>query len=295
MNWNTDAMMTAITGTSLPVTQVMPAGMSTLTWAFAGGECGSENWGGVSPSGVAGNIKAFLAAGKKYILSTGGASATFTCGSDAGFNAFIQTYQSANLIGVDFDIEGGQTQAQITELVKRVKTAQSTYPNLRFSFTLATLGAAGGSNQLNILGTQALQAIQTVGLSWDNLFINLMVMDYGSGSSVCVMGSNGKCDMTASAIAAAESMHTYWNVPYSSIELTPMIGGNDTPSNIFTLADTSSLSQYALSKGLGGMHFWSLDRDTDCPSGSASATCNSYGTAGVLGFSNAFISALGSH
>ena len=111
--------------------------------------------------------------------------------------------------------------------------------------------------------------------------------------SLTTLGSNGKCDMTASAIAAAESMHTYWNVPYSSIELTPMIGGNDTPSNIFTLADTSSLSQYALSKGLGGMHFWSLDRDTDCPSGSASATCNSYGTAGVLGFSNAFISALG--
>ena len=285
--------MTAITGSSLPVTQVMPAGMSALTWAFAGGECGSENWAGLTPANVTSNIDAFVAAGKKYIISTGGAAATFTCGSDAGFSKFVSSYMSPNLIGVDFDIEGGQDQAIIANLVARVKAAQTAFPNLRFSFTLATLGAAGGGNQLNQLGTWVMQAIQSAGLSWSNVFINLMVMDFGSASSVCILGSDGACDMYQSAVAAAESMHTYWSVPYSSIELTPMIGGNDTPSNIFTLANANSLSAYALSKGLGGMHHWSLDRDTDCPPGSSSATCNSYGTSGPLGFSNAFIAALG--
>lgn len=49
-----------------------------------------------------------MLAGKQYILSTGGAAGSFTCGSDAGFQSFIQKYLSANLVGVDFDIEAGQ-------------------------------------------------------------------------------------------------------------------------------------------------------------------------------------------
>ena len=281
-------MRSAVTGTPQPITKVMPGGMSALTWAFASGECGFETWGGVASAGVAGNIQAFLDAGKKYIVSTGGAAGAFTCGSDANFAKFISTYYSANLIGIDFDIEGGVDQAQITELVKRVKVAQASYPSLRFSFTLATLGSTGSGSQLNILGNWVLEAIKTVGLGWNNLFINLMAMDYGSA---CVVGSSGNCDMGASAVAAAESLHSYFNVPYSSIELTPMIGGNDVTSNIFTLDDVVTVSSYALSKGLGGMHIWSFDRDRDCPPGPALPVCNSYGVAGTLGFSNAFISA----
>ena len=83
----------------------------------------------MTSAGVAGNIQAaFLDAGKKYIVSTGGANGAFTCGSDANFDKFISTYYSANLIGIDFDIEGGVNQAQITELVKRV--------NLQFKLML---------------------------------------------------------------------------------------------------------------------------------------------------------------
>lgn len=293
MNWNTNAMRSAVTGTALPVTQIMPSSMTALTWAFATGECGSENWAGVTPAGVASNIASFLAAGKKYIISTGGANGAFTCGSDAGFAAFMTAYNSSALLGIDFDIESGQTQAGIDSLVQRVKVAQAAYPALRFSFTLATLGAAGGGNQLNSLGSMVMQSIQSAGLSWSNAFINLMAMDYGTGSMACTMGSNGKCDMAQSAISAAEGMHSFWKVPYSSIELTPMIGGNDVVSNIFTVADAATVSAYAVSKGLGGLHHWSLDRDVDCPLGSASATCNSYGTAGPLGFSHAFASGLG--
>ena len=215
MDWNTNTIRSGVTGSMLPITQVMTSGVSALTWAFASGECGSETWAGVTPAGVASNIKAFLAAGKKYIISTGGASGVFTCGSDAGFATFLNTYTSANLVGVDFDIEGGQSQASIDNLVQRVKVAQVAYPALRFSFTLATLGSAGGGNQLNSLGSMVMQAIKTAGLSWSNVYINLMAMDYGDSSMVCVMGSNGKCDMGASAIAAAESMHrsvivSYW-------------------------------------------------------------------------------------
>jgi hypothetical protein len=98
--------------------------------------------------------------------------------------------------------------------------------------------------------------------------------------------------MGQSAIAAAQNLHSYYGIPYANIELTPMIGGNDTQGETFTLADVTTMSNWVLQNGLVGVHFWSFDRDNDCAAGSSSPTCNSYGQAGTLGFTNAFISAL---
>ena len=72
-----------------------------------------------------------------------------------------------------------------------------------------------------------------------------------------------------------------------------MIGGNDATDETFSIADASTLSNWVKANGAAGIHFWSLDRDNDCAPGYASATCNSYGTAGTWGFTNAFISDLG--
>ena len=46
MDWNTDELYTAVTGTRQPVLSVMPAKQKSATWAFATGECGSESWAG---------------------------------------------------------------------------------------------------------------------------------------------------------------------------------------------------------------------------------------------------------
>jgi chitodextrinase len=287
LDWNTNVMTTAVTGSRQPVLSVLPAGVKSVTWAFATGECGSENWGGLTPSAVANaNVQNFVSAGKTYIISTGGAAGSFTCGSDAGFTKFIQTYYSANMRGVDFDIEAGQSQATIDNLVQRVINAQRTYPNLRYSFTLATLG--GNSPQsLGSAGVTVMNSIRSHALS--SYTINLMVMDFGSTSAGNCVVSNGKCDMGASAVQAAVNLHNYYGVPYSQIELTPMIGGNDTQDETFSLADVTTVANFAKANGLAGVHYWSLDRDTDCAPGFASPTCNSYGQAGNWGFANRFI------
>jgi len=278
-----------LTGTMQPVTSVMPTNNTTLTWAFATGECGSEGWAGLTPTQVASNVQAFVSAGKKYIISTGGQAGVFTCGSDAGFDTFVQRYITANMIGVDFDIEGGQSADVINNLVARVKVAKGKYPNLRFSFTLQTLG--GNSGGLNQLGNEVMSAIHSTGLT--GYIIDLMAMDYGStGPGNCVV-VNGACEMGQSAIQAAELLHSGFGVPYNQIELTPDIGGNDTQGETFTLADAGTISAYALQKGLAGIHFWSFDRDNDCAPGSSSPTCNAYGQAGRLGFTTSFLSDLG--
>ena len=96
----------------------MPSSMRVLTLAFATGTCGSETWAGVTPSQMKANIDLMVAAGKSYIVSTGGASGAFRCASDANFAAFVNTYYTANMLGVDFDIEGGLiSTADVTNLV----------------------------------------------------------------------------------------------------------------------------------------------------------------------------------
>ncbi|MGU7811558.1 glycosyl hydrolase [Burkholderia sp. AW49-1] len=299
MDWNTNVISSAITGQLRPVLSVLPTQVRALSLAFATGECGSENWAGVDGAALAAaNVQRFVAANTNYVISTGGAAGTFTCGSDSGMATFINRYASSKLIGIDFDIEGGQTQQMINDLVQRVVVALRNYPTLRFSFTLATLApsqagastavswGASAPDSFNVYGDWVMQAIQQSGLK--NYTINLMTMDYGSaGAGNCVV-AHGACQMGQSAIQAAMNLHDHWGVPYSQIELTPMIGGNDVVGETFTPADARTVAVFVKQNGLAGVHFWSLDRDVDCAPGAASSTCNSIGGVGTLGYTNQF-------
>lgn len=68
---------------------------------------------------------------------------------------------------------------------------------------------------------------------------------------------------------------------------------NFVSNETFTLGNVGTLAAYARQKHLAGLHFRSFDRDTDCAPGYASPICNSYGTAGRLGFTMQFLSSLG--
>ncbi|MEV8357747.1 carbohydrate-binding protein [Microbacterium sp. NPDC076895] len=302
MNWNTFAMGTSVAGTSQPLVGAggtlgsSATELDAVTLAFATGTCGSENWGGVAAQAFAdANIPALDAAGVDYIVSTGGAAGAFHCSSAAGMTAFIERYGSDHLIGIDFDIESGQSAADIRDLVASAVGVQQTYPDLRFSFTLATLAASDGSyGGLNTTGDTTVRAILASGLR--NYTVNLMVMDYGTaGAGVCVV-SGGLCDMGASAIRAVGNLQHTYAIPAGKIELTPMIGMNDVRDEVFTLADVQTVAAYAKTQGLAGIHFWSLDRDVPCspPSAWVSITCNSVSSgSSSLSYTNGFLDALG--
>jgi len=311
MNWNTNVISTNVSGAATALaTDLTSAGAKTVTLAFATGECGSENWGGVQGAAMAtANVSLLNQAGIQYILSTGGAAGSFTCSSDAGMKTFIDRWMSAGLIGVDFDIEAGQSTQVIGDLVARIKAAHVAYPNLRFSLTLATLAnnnggatatslGAGAPDSFNVYGDNTLASVKsTLGFdgsaaTWPSyVTVDLMTMDYGSPSpGVCVV-ANAACQMGQSALQAAYNLHDHWGVPWSNIELTPMIGGNDVAGEQFTLADADAVASFAKQQKLAGVHHWSYDRDVDCPAGSASPTCNSIGNAGTRGYLKRFLAA----
>lgn len=298
MNWNTNVMSTAVTGALSPLLQVLPTKVPAVTWAFATGECGQENWAGIKPDALAqANVNAFVNAGKDYVISTGGAAGAFTCSSPEGMRTFINRYASARLVGVDFDIEAGQSATAIDSLVRQVQAVQADYPNLRFSFTIATLGSSNGMaasapyGNLNVTGHNVLQALKKYPIN--SYTINLMVMDYGPASaSVCVLGGNGLCDMGQTAIQAARNLKAKYGVPFDRVELTPMIGMNDVTDELFSQQDTDVMVQWAQANQLAGLHFWSIDRDRPCSYAYASPICSSVPDVPVWGWTRQFIAAL---
>ena len=314
MNWNTHVLSTTLSGDMTPLAEHMTQhGANAVTIAFASGECGSETLAGVAGDVIAAaNVPVLSQANIRYAVSTGGAGASFTCASDTGFTAFLERWLSPALIGIDFDVESGQTAEQLLALMQRVDAAHATYPTLRFSLTLATSAKNEGAsraialgdaapNSLNTTGQRALDAVKNaLGFTGDAatwppyVTVNLMTMDYGSaGADRCVV-SEGSCQMGQSALQAAFDLHDRWGVPYANIELTPMIGGNDVMGEKFTLADVDVIAAFARSHHLAGIHYWSYDRDTDCAEGATSPTCNSMGMdyAGPAGYLARFLDGL---
>ena len=177
MNWNTYEAGTQVTGSQQTLASVItanaPARSRAVTLAFATGECGAENWAGIARDAFKkGTVAALDAASIKYVVSTGGAAGKFTCSSTAKFLDFINYYKTPSMVGVDFDIEAGQSQAEIAALVAGAKAAAAAFPALRFSFTLATLGGYSNTSKLNAQGDSVMKAIAAAGLCVVCLFLN---------------------------------------------------------------------------------------------------------------------------
>jgi chitinase len=294
-NPSTGAQSTDVTGTVEPVTSALPAN-TTEVWSFATGTCGSETWVGITPAAEASNAQAFVSAGRNYIVGTGGAAGAFDCPSGAAFISFINTYNSADMVGVDFDIEFDQSQQVIDDLINAAIAAEAQFPNMQFSFTIPTLG--GTSNPITVAGetgTLVVSEIQRLGLG-GNYVIDLEAMDYGSPSTTNCVVVSGQCEMGQSAVNAAEALHTQTGIPYSHIGFVVDIGQNDTSGEVFTLADVDTITAFALANGLATVRFWSFDRDSPgnpaCATGTDSDICNGTGAA-ALSYTNRFLTDLG--
>ena len=261
MNWNTNIISTKVNGTTQQFVNAIPTNDKIVSLAFATGTCTDSKWAGLAGSSIAkANVPLFVENGIKYIISTGGAAGAFNCDTEAGLAQFIEQYSSSNFVGIDYDIESGYNQAEINTLMQVTAQYQKSHPSLRVSLTLATLATPGAS--VGQLGIWAIDAAQKAGLNFN---VNLMVMDYGKTID-CQTNSAGQCDMVKSAIFAAKELSKMYNIPLSRIELTPMLGQNDTPDETTSVADMKEIAQFVKDNGLAGIHFWSFDRDTSCNS-----------------------------
>lgn len=179
----------------------------------------------------------------------------------------------------------------LNNVIQALVAVQAQYPYLWHSFSVS--GSGGNpSYSLDPYGIQILAAINQYGLK--NWSFSVQAFDMITDSSHCVLNSAGTaCSQVKSFISLVQNMNAYYGVPVNRIEPTLMIGKDDS-GNILTLQDVAAISQYANDIGLRGLHMWAFNRDIDCSlSTVANDTCNSYGSAGTLGYTNTFLTYLG--
>ncbi|MFZ4374275.1 MAG: Calx-beta domain-containing protein, partial [Mycobacterium sp.] len=254
------------------------------------------------------SIAALRAAGGDVMVSLGGAYGTSLAQSYAAkgrsaqelANAYTAVVDTYGLTHLDFDIEGAAVgdAASIALNSSALKLLQQARPQVQIWYTLPVLPQGLTTDGLNVVQSALTAGVKLAG-------VNVMAMDYGEGPAP-TSGPNAQT-MGTYAIRSAESTYAQLSSLYAKngqtfswkqIGVTPMIGVNDITSEVFTVADAQALQAFAVSKGLGMLSLWSVERDypgtlgqpthnasgVSSPAGSFSGAFNKYGTINVLNY-----------
>lgn len=246
------------------------------------GEIGWAGTGTVSTdtllngSTILAEVKALQNMGGTVTVSFGGENGTdpaveaATTGKTAAqlqaeYQSVIDRY---GVNALDFDIEGGaqSNQASLVLRDQAIKGLEAANPGLKISYTLPVLPTGLVSAGLNIVDTAVADGVKID-------VINIMAMDYGSGvDNGGAMGTDA-----IDAIKATEQQLATAGLN-AKIGITPMIGINDTPGEVFTLADAQQLAAYvATDPNVASIGMWSMGRDNGSAAGDSYAVSTGSG------------------
>ena len=266
----------SITADENIVTIQQQSGIKAFTLAFldAVGAC-DIGWGGLGgtlPTDTLADGASILnltqqlqSAGVTLIYSIGGANGVDPAAYCTSASSLQAVYQTAvtryGIKYLDFDIEGAATanQPEITLRDQALVGLKAANPNLVISYTIPVLptGLVAGDG-LNLLSSAKSDG---VALS----VVNIMTMDYGT--SGIEMGS------AATQAAAATEAQIQAAGLSSTLGITPMIGQNDSGGEIFTLADATTLLNFANANSyVTRLAMWSVGRDNGNCAGDTSSS-----------------------
>jgi chitinase len=257
-------------------------GVTTFNLAFvvSGGGC-VPKWGGSQELGdneVAKEIDDLRAAGGDVRVSFGGANGTElaqACSSAADLAAaYKKVVDTFDLTKVDFDVEGAAIadKAANDRRAEAIATLQKQVSGLDVSLTLPVLPSGLTQDGVDVVSGAKAKGV-------DVSAVNIMAMDYGDGQAPNPDGKMG--DYAIQAITSTEKQVEQAlgvDDAWSKIAVTPMIGVNDTSTEVFRPADATKVAAFATEKNLAWTSMWSATRDKPCPGGpqsTASPTCSS--------------------
>jgi hypothetical protein len=212
------------------------------------------------------NVAAFQQAGGEAIVSFGGASGIELATSCATVDDLAAAYQGVidayGLTRIDFDIEGpalanaGASANRDKAIVKLQQNAAAAGRTLTVGFTLPSA--------LTGLDATGLKTVSdAIGLGVKLSYVNLMTMDFGPAGDMGAF-STGAGDALMKQLAPLYPSLTAAQVA-QMVGVTPMIGINDQPVEIFGLADAATVQAWASQNHIGMLGMWSLGRDEQCP------------------------------
>lgn len=240
----------------------------TLAFIIAGPD-GRLAWDGrlpVAGSPYAGDIAAIRSQGGDVILSFGGEAGVEAARRvtdpgrlEAMYRDVVDRYAATWL---DFDIEGDGLEDRAANVRRNTALArlQAERPGLIISYTLPVDPKGLDADSRALLANAHAHGVVVHS-------VNLMTMDFGARFS---RGRRMEPLAVASALAAEPQCASI--DPSMEIGLTPMIGRNDEPGEIFTEEDARALRAWAdAHPWIGTLSFWSINRDTGRPGRSGNA------------------------
>ncbi|KAJ3027653.1 UNVERIFIED_CONTAM: hypothetical protein HDU68_003411, partial [Siphonaria sp. JEL0065] len=272
-----DATMSDVT----PISFNTLTGTSRFTLAFVTADGnGNPQWygHGTDMTYYSSQIAAIRAVGGDITISFGGASGTELAlvAKDATSlaNAYLSVVNAYKANWIDFDVEGGAAgnTASIDLRNKAIAIVQSKIPSLKVSYTVATTVNGLVSSGIYIVDSAVANKARVD-------VLNIMAMDYFD-SSIPYVDASGNSLMGAYAIQATKATYAQVGSKVGSIGITPMIGINDDPKEVFTLADAAQVAAWAKTVSyVSWIGYWSVNADNS----------NSAGN-----YAKAFVNALGS-
>jgi Cellulose binding domain/Fibronectin type III domain len=262
-------------GSPPSATTVMSAtGIKAFTMAFmlSGGGC-NPMWdsqrpltGGVDQQ----TINAIRGAGGDVEISFGGWQGNKLGPNCADANALAGAYQKVisayGLKVIDIDIENTdefENNAVQDRILGALKIVKQNNPGLKtvLTFGTSTTGPTGP-------GVRLINQSKALGANVD--VYTIMPFDFGGGA-----------DMYGSTVNAAEGLKNQlkstfgWSdtVAYSHLGISGMNGITDQQEQVLP-ATWTQIRDYAKSRGLARLAFWSVNRDRGCPGGGVSESCS---------------------
>ena len=249
--------------------QAAQAGLKSFTAAFVIGSGCTPIWGDTLPvtndPTVTADITRAESEGAQPIVSFGGEAGIELAQSCPNLSQLVAAYQSVintlHVTHIDFDIEGAAIADTATNNLRfeAINQLEADNPGLVVSVTIPAVPSGPDNNGQAFLQQAAQDGTQ---LS----VVNVMAMDYNG------TWDNGGPDMGAYAVQAAQNTLAFLQTvfpgaTYSMVGVTPMIGQNDDPAEVFTEANAQTLVSFAKQNHLGRLAFWSVDRDQPCTGG----------------------------
>lgn len=247
------------------VQTVEDVGLTSVTLAFVLGTGPDQiGWGGLGSidndtlangTTISSLVAELQQKGVDVTISFGGGygqepALSFTNVGDltAAYQSVIDKY---NVTSLDFDIEADAlTDTAASHLRNEALVVlEQANPDLTVSFTLPALPTG-----LNQDGLDLLAQAKADGVEIDT--VNIMVMNYGAYYDSGDMGKDA-IDAAEATIAQLHQLGLD-----AKVAITPMIGQNDVPGEVFTLDDAQQLLDYAEGNDhISYIAMWSLGRD----------------------------------
>lgn len=244
-------------------------GLSDFTLAFLlaeeSGTC-VPTWGGtkaLTDSAIQAEIGEIKAFGGEVVVSTGGASGTYleqSCDAEELAAAYGKALDLAGGNHLDVDIE---QDVDVDTVISALSSLQKDR-DAAITFTVPVEPTGLPAETITLL-----KAARAAGLE---VTVNVMVMNFEAS------GDWGTAMVDATEVVR-DDLAAIWTDRdaagiYAMLGVTPMIGVNDTGA-VTTIADARTLADYARTKGLAFLRFWSVNRDNgDCAEGTLSGTCS---------------------